>query len=90
MNAQIPSMANIKRPLDQAAGTEIGTGQGGAPDALKETELYEVGRPHYTRTERAKLIQDPNRNQAGNERGSNDSAQGSQTGNDIDTLPDVP
>jgi hypothetical protein len=36
---------------------------------------------------RQKLIRDPNLNQAGNDRGSLDQTQGSQTGNDIDPLP---
>jgi hypothetical protein len=45
--------------------------------------------PKDSRSERDKLITDPNRNQAGNERGSADNTQGSQTGNDIDTAPDV-
>src|SRR3954464_8529060 len=73
-NAQLSGMANIKRPLDQAGGTPIGSRQGGARDAGKETDLNEVGRPHKAR---AKLIDDPNRNQAGNDRGSQDNTQGS-------------
>ncbi len=77
-------MANIKETNDQAGGAPIGSRQGGAPGAIKETELNEVGRPHKTRTERNRLIDDPNANQAGNDRGSQDNTQGSQTGNDID------
>jgi hypothetical protein len=37
---------------------------------------------------REQLIRDPNLNQAGNDRGSLDQTQGSQTGNDIDTVPE--
>ena len=44
----------------------------------KETDV-----PGYSK-ERAKLINDPNLNQAGNERGSMDQAEGGQTGKDID------
>lgn len=81
-------MANIKNPLGQAGGAPIGSRQGGAPEARKETELNEVGRPHRTSKERARLIDEPNLNQAGNERGSEDNTQGSQTGNDIDLIPE--
>ena len=77
-------MANIKRPADQTGGAPIGSRQGGAPDAPNETELNEVGRVHRTQTERGELSRDPNLNQAGNDRGSEDQTQGSQTGNDID------
>jgi len=38
--------------------------------------------------EREKLVHDPNLNQAGNWRGSLDQTQGSQTGNDIDPVPE--
>lgn len=63
----------------------IGKGQGGAPDAAKETSLNETGRVHRTSTERQRLIENPNLNQAGNERGSHDEPEsGSQTGADID------
>lgn len=73
-------MDNTTKP----GGAPIGSRQGGAPDALKETSLNETGRPHHTRTERAALIRDPNLNQAGNERGSQDNTDGLQTGNEID------
>jgi len=33
-------------------------------------------------------MRDPNANQAGNDKGSGDQAQGSQTGNDIDPVPE--
>lgn len=68
-------MANIKR--EQGNQPPLGETPSGAPDASR----------HWT--ERDKLITDPNRNQAGNERGSADNTQGSQTGNDIDTAPGV-
>jgi hypothetical protein len=38
--------------------------------------------------ERRKLMEDPNLNQAGNDRGSADEMQGSQTGNAVDPIPD--
>jgi len=44
--------------------------------------------PRRHATEREELIRDPNRNQAGNERGSLDQTQGSQTGSDIDPIPE--
>jgi hypothetical protein len=74
-------MANI--PNQQPGSAEIGSAQGGAPDTLKETSLNEVGRAHKTRTERNKLVDNPNLNQAGNHRGSGDNTDGAQTGNDI-------
>ncbi len=77
-------MANLKNPGEQAGGAPIGSRQGGAPRALKETDFLEQGRPHKTRQERARLVDDPNLNQAGNDRGSGDNTQGLQTGNDID------
>jgi hypothetical protein len=63
-------------------GAPIGSRHGGTPDAPKETDLNEsVRRPD---SERARLIRNPNLNQAGNERGSQDQTDGLQTGNDID------
>jgi hypothetical protein len=69
-----------KRSSDQAGGVPIGSRQGGAPDAPKAADTLEKGR--------ARLAEDPYANQAGNERGSGDQAQGSQTGNDIDPIPE--
>lgn len=83
-------MANNKRPEDQSGGAPVGNTQSGAPGALKETDLGEMGRPHHSRSERARMIRDPNRNQAFNDRGSADNTQGSQTGNEIDPVPDIP
>ena len=68
-------MADTKDPRDHAGGQPIGS----RPGAV-----------HHSRSERARLISDPNRNQAGNDRGSADNAQGSQTGNDIDLIPEIP
>ena len=81
-------MANIKTPTTPAerpSGGQGGTVPSGAPDSPKETELNEVGRPHRTRTEKAreKLIRDPNLNQAGNDRGSGDQTRGAQEGNEV-------
>jgi len=77
-----------KRSSDQPGGAPIRSRQGGAPDAPKGTDALERGRARRTATEREKLIDDPNLNQAGNERGSGDQVQGSQTGNDIDPIPE--
>ena len=80
-------MAN--RTKSQQGGAPIGSQQGGAPDAPKATDALESGKVlHRTRTERKKLMEDPNLNQAGNDRGSADQVQGSQTGNDIDLIPE--
>jgi hypothetical protein len=73
-------MANVKEPMGQTGGQPIGSRQGGAPEAPNDTEINEVGRVHKTRTERGELSKDPNRNQAGNDRGSQDQTDGSQTG----------
>ena len=79
-------MANRRKT--EAGGAPIGSQQGGAPDAPKATDTLESGKVHRTRTERRKLMEDPNLNQAGNDRGSADQVQGSQTGNDIDPIPE--
>lgn len=77
-----------KKNVDQPGGAPIGSRQGGAPDAPKAPDTLEKGKVHRTKTERAKLIRDPNLNQAGNDRGSADQVQGSQTGNDVDSIPE--
>jgi hypothetical protein len=74
----------MDNPIKRPGSASIGSEQGGAPDVGKETSLNETGRVHHTRTERAALRDNPNLNQAGNERGSEDNTSGSQTGNDID------
>ena len=76
-----------KKTTDQPGGAPIGSRQGGAPEGPKPTDTLEVGKVHRTRTERKKLIRDPNLNQAGNDR-SSDQVQGSQTGSDIDSIPE--
>jgi hypothetical protein len=76
-----------RKTNSEAGGAPIGSRQGGAPDASKATNTLETGQVHRTSTERERLINNPNLNQAGNEAGSGDQAQGSQTGNDIDTIP---
>jgi hypothetical protein len=76
------------RTKGEAGGASIGSRQGGAPDAPKGTDTLESGKVHRTGTERRKLMEDPNWNQAGNDRGSADQVQGSQTGNDIDPVPE--
>jgi hypothetical protein len=79
-------MAKIKHPEGQSGRAPIGNRQGGAPDARKD--LNEAGGPHRAGTERERLREDPNLNQAGNDRGSEDNTLGSQTGNDIDLIPE--
>ena len=70
---------------NQPGGAPIGSRQGGAPQAgATANEIGDKAAVHRTRTEREALIENPNLNQAGNERGSADNTQGSQTGNDID------
>jgi hypothetical protein len=80
IRAHLSDMDNLRKP----GGAPIGSRQGGAPEATKETSLNETGRAHHTRTERGALTQNPNLNQAGNERGSQDQTDGLQTGNDVD------
>ena len=58
------------------------------PERQNETELTEVGRPHRARSEREELMRNPDLNQADNSRGSQDQTQGSQTGSDIDPVPE--
>jgi len=77
-----------KQRSDQAGGAPIGNRRGGVPDARKSTDTLATGKAHRTATERERLMRDPNLNQAGNERGSGDQAQGSQTGNDVDPVPE--
>jgi hypothetical protein len=77
-----------KDKIDQPGGAPIASRQGGAPEAPKATDTLEVGKVHRTRTERGKLIRDPNLNQAGNDRDSADQVQGSQTGSDVDPIPE--
>jgi hypothetical protein len=60
----------------------------GEPEKRKGPKANEPGDPAGKEHEREKLIRDPNLNQAGNERGSLDQTQGSQTGNDIDVIPE--
>ena len=56
-----------------------------APDGSGSPEKAPTA--HRRPSEREELIHNPNYNQAGNEAGSSDQTQGSQTGNDIDTIP---
>jgi hypothetical protein len=80
-------MADIKRQ-GQPGGAPIGSRQGGAPEGANDTALNEAGRPHRSRTERDELSRNPDLNQADNSRGSQDQTQGSQTGSDIDLVPE--
>jgi hypothetical protein len=58
------------------------------PDKRHPPETGEPGERRRGERERERLIRDPNLNQAGNERGSLDQTQGSQTGSDVDTAPE--
>ena len=82
-------MANTKTPQEQPGGATIGSRQGGARDRQNETGLDEAGRPHRSRSEREELSRNPDLNQAGNSRGSQDQTEGSQTGADIDPIPET-
>jgi hypothetical protein len=82
-----PVMADIKNQ-GEPGGAPIASRQGGAPDRGNPTDLNETGRPHRTRSERGELSRNPDLNQADNSRGSQDQTQGSQTGNDIDLVPE--
>jgi hypothetical protein len=77
-----------KRRSEQPRGASIGSRHGGRRDERKSTDTPGTGKAHRTPTERERLMQDPNLNQAGNERGSGDQAQGSQTGSDVDPIPE--
>jgi hypothetical protein len=46
------------------------------------------GAPRHGHSEREELIRNPDLNQADNSRGSLDQTQGSQTGNEIDEVPE--
>ena len=63
------------------------TSRKSAPNPPKAGGTPGTRTAHRTPTEREELIHNPNFNQAGNEAGSRDQSQGSQTGNDIDTVP---
>jgi hypothetical protein len=59
------------------------------PGKPEELDMDEAGGPQRSPSERAELIRNPNLNQADNWRGSQDQTQGSQTGNDVDQIPDT-
>lgn len=67
-------MANDTDPKKQALTTP-------------ETEISELG-AYRMSPARERLIENPNLNQAGNDAGSEDNTTGSQTGNDIDLIPE--
>jgi hypothetical protein len=77
-----------KRRSEQPGGAPIGSRKRGTPGVRESTDTAERGKAYRTLTERERLMQDPNLNQAGNERGSGDQVQGSQTGNDVDPIPE--
>jgi hypothetical protein len=84
-------MANKDFKANQPGGAPIGSRQGGAPAGnATANDIGDRAAVHKTRTERAALIENPNENQAGNWAGSNDNTSGSQTGADIDPIPDLP
>jgi len=58
------------------------------PDRATESGRNRPPGPHPVHNPRDELIRDPNLNQAGNWRGSLDQTQGSQTGSDIDLIPE--
>ncbi len=69
---------------NEKVGT-AGNAKAAAPEMSEETGLNETGRVQRPSPELQKLIDNPNLNQAGNDRGSHDEPEtGSQTGADID------
>jgi hypothetical protein len=77
-----------RRRSEQPDGASIGSRQGGRREERERTDAPGTGKAHRTPTERERLMQDPNLNQAGNDRGSGDQVQGSQTGSDVDPIPE--
>jgi hypothetical protein len=58
------------------------------PEGRGNDRPEEARSPRQHPTGRDQLIRDPNLNQADNGRGSADQTQGSQTGNDVDPVPE--
>jgi hypothetical protein len=58
------------------------------PDKPRDPAATHAPKPPHKHTEREELMRDPNLNQAENWHGSADQTQGSQTGNDIDLIPE--
>jgi len=84
-------MANVKdrdEITGQPGGAPIGSRHGGATERENPTGIGEAGRPGRMRTEREELMRNPDLNQADNSRGSQDQTQGSQTGSEIDPVPE--
>ena len=73
-NVHVPWMADTKNPSEPEQARE--SGQSRAPG------------PHAAHDPREELIRDPNLNQADNWRGSLDQTQGSQTGSEVDLIPE--
>jgi hypothetical protein len=72
-NVHVPWMADTKNPSE--------------PDLETESRSRAPG-AHPAHTPREELIRDPNLNQADNRRGSLDQTQGSQTGSEVDLIPE--
>jgi hypothetical protein len=58
------------------------------PEPDQPTNRNRTPGPHPAHNPREELIRDPNLNQADNWRGSLDQTQGSQTGSEIDLIPE--
>ena len=72
-NVHVPWMADTKNPSEPDQATESGRRAPG---------------PHPADDPREELIRDSNLNQADNWRGSLDQTQGSQTGSEVDLIPE--
>jgi hypothetical protein len=72
-NVHVPWMADTKNPSE--------------PDQATESRSRAPG-AHPAHNPREELIRDPNLNQADNRRGSLDQTQGSQTGSEVDLIPE--
>ncbi len=72
-NVHVPWMADTKNPSEPDQATESGRRAPG---------------PHPADDPREELIRDRNLNQADNWRGSLDQTQGSQTGSEVDLIPE--
>jgi hypothetical protein len=73
-NVHVPWMADTKNPSE--------------PEQAPESGRNRAPGPHPAHDPREELIRDPNLNQADNWRGSLDQTQGSQTGSEVDLIPE--
>jgi hypothetical protein len=65
------------------------TNEQSGPASRERKKAERAGPPQRRPSEREELMRDPDFNQADNGRGSQDQTQGSQTGNDVDPVPET-